>query len=198
VVRHMTKAARPHEDLKLRTVRCMCALLRTHMWPPTASTAPAGSDEHSARTRCLQACVWLTAVCPCPCARARASRTTAVHHVQVFARPLGLRHLSPDGRSHSRGEPRSTRSVVVVLADLARRVDGLLSSCAVASLEALSFLCARLGSYKSGVPPLAVCPHVDAQCADVCTITGEAVAFVLPGLVSALGKIILGDFKQGE
>jgi hypothetical protein len=24
------------------------------------------------------------------------------------------------------------------------------------------------------------------------------VAFVLPGLVSALGKVMLGDFKQGE
>ncbi len=37
VVLHSTNAARPHEDLKLRAVRCLCALLRTRS--PVAATS---------------------------------------------------------------------------------------------------------------------------------------------------------------
>jgi hypothetical protein len=37
VVLHSTNAARPHEDLKLRAVRCLCALLRTRS-PVTATS----------------------------------------------------------------------------------------------------------------------------------------------------------------
>jgi hypothetical protein len=37
VVLHTTNAARPHEDLKLRAVRCLCALLRTRS--PVAATS---------------------------------------------------------------------------------------------------------------------------------------------------------------
>lgn len=103
VVLHSTNAARPHEDLKLRAVRCLCALLRTRS-PVAATSGTFHLLASTPRVWPLALTMLIVHVMSC-----WGCRPTAVHRVQVLARPLGLWDLSVDGRSHNGSASRPTR-----------------------------------------------------------------------------------------